>query len=87
MGLSFGKLIVVAVVFFVVWTVFRYARRVEATARTLRRELERRRGPPDPAPTPRVVAAEDLVKCERCGAYVAGRAAHACGRPGCPYPA
>ncbi|HUK59852.1 MAG TPA: hypothetical protein VLV50_11530 [Stellaceae bacterium] len=82
MGLSFGKLIVLALVVAVVWTVFRYARRVEATARALRRELERRRGG---GQAPRSIAAEDLVKCSVCGAYVAGRAAQSCGRPDCPY--
>ena len=81
MGLSFGKLVVLAIVVAIVWTVFRYARRMDATARTLRRELERRRQ----VPSGRPAAAEDLVKCARCGAYVAGRAQASCGRPDCPF--
>jgi hypothetical protein len=83
MGLSFGKLVVLALVIAVVWTVFRYARRLDATARALRRELDRRRERAKPAA--RTLAAEDLVKCDRCGAYVAGRGARSCGRAGCPY--
>ena len=83
MGLSFGKLVVLAVVIAVVWTVFRYARRMDAAARTLRRELERRRQVPPPGVGR--PAAEDLVKCARCGAYVAGRAQASCGRPDCPW--
>jgi hypothetical protein len=82
MGLSFGKLVVLAIIIAVVWIVFRYARRMEATARGLRRELDRRRQSGRAA---RTIAAEDLVKCDRCGSYVAGRGAAACGRADCPW--
>jgi hypothetical protein len=83
MGMSLGKLVVLAIIIAVVWTVFRYARRLDTTARALRRELDRRRASAKPAA--RTIAAEDLVKCDRCGAYVAGRGAQSCGRPDCPW--
>jgi len=85
MGLSFGKLVVLAIVIAVVWTVFRYARRMDAATRALRRELERRRERAQPAAGRTTIAAEDLVKCDRCGAYVAARGGASCGRPGCPW--
>jgi hypothetical protein len=80
MGMSFGKLVVLAIIIVVVWNVFRYARRMEAVSRALRRELDLRRHRARPAP--RGIAAEDLAKCARCGAYVSKGAA--CGRADCP---
>ena len=78
---SFAKLVLLGLIVAVLWLGFRYKSRVDAIRRILREELERRR-PPTAAPTKE---AEDLVKCSRCGAYVAARSASACGRPDCPW--
>jgi hypothetical protein len=80
--MSFGKLVVLAIIIVVVWNVFRYARRMEAVSRALKREIDLRRQRAAATTTPRSIAAEDLAKCARCGAYVAKGAA--CGRPDCP---
>jgi len=86
MGLSFGKLVVLAILILVVWYGFKYASRVEAVRQALKREMaaqrERARTQAKPGPT---LAAEDLVKCNRCGSYVAAHAAAGCGRADCPY--
>ncbi|HUZ73849.1 MAG TPA: hypothetical protein VMU87_12770 [Stellaceae bacterium] len=81
---SFGKLVVLAVIIAVVWSAFKYAHRIEEIRRAVRREAagrrqaaQRERGP--------ALAAEDLVKCARCGAYVAAHSTAACGRADCPW--
>lgn len=81
MELSFGKLVVLAVVVLVVWYGYKYTQRIEAVRQAVRREMAARRQSPS-APPGR--AAEDLVKCERCGAYVAAQSGGACGRADCP---
>lgn len=80
LGFSFGKLLVLAVIILIVWYGFKYVQRVEELQRMLRREMRRRR---DGAPQPRTLPAEDLVKCERCGAYVAAGSRASCGRADC----
>jgi hypothetical protein len=79
-GLSPGKLLVLAIVAAIVWYGWKYAKRVEAVRRALNEELQRRRGGGAGN-----LPAEDLVKCETCGAYVPG-SAKACGRTDCPRP-
>ena len=78
---SFAKFVLLAVIIAALWLGFRYMSRVDAIRRSVREELERRR-PPTAAPAKE---AEDLVKCSRCGAYVAARSASACGRADCPW--
>lgn len=80
-GLSFGKLLLLALLVLIVWYGFKYMQRVETVRRALRAEIERRRA----AQRPSSVKAEDLVKCTVCGAYVAARNASSCGRPDCPW--
>ena len=82
LGFSLTKLVVLAVVVAALWFGFRYMSRVDAIRRSLREELDRRRAPPGATSAKEV---EDLVKCARCGAYVAARNASACGRPDCPW--
>jgi hypothetical protein len=82
LGLSLGKLIVLALLVLIVWYGFKYVQRVEDVRRMLRREIERRRGQPQQK---RTVVAEDLVKCTRCGAYVATGSRSSCGRADCPW--
>ena len=80
-GFSLAKLVLLGIVVAALWLGFRYMSRVDAIRRSLREELTRRRAPGVP-PAKEV---EDLVKCARCGAYVAAKSASACGRPDCPW--
>lgn len=80
MGLSFGKLIVLAIVVSAVWYTLKRPNLIETVTRAARREMGKR---PRPAAGPPEIEAEDLVKCGRCGAYVAAGSA-SCGRPDCP---
>jgi hypothetical protein len=84
LGMSLGKLLVLAAIILVVWYGFKYTTRVNAVRDTLRRAMadKARQGA---APATRPPAAEDLVKCERCGAYVAAGSSAACGRADCPW--
>ncbi len=88
LGFSLQKLIVLAAVIAAVWYGFKFIGRLDQA----RKQAERaspaavgRKGraarPRDPAP-----AAEDMVRCDACGAYVAQNGAAACGRDDCPYP-
>lgn len=81
-GMTFGKLLVLAALICVVWYGCKYAARVEAIQRSLREEALRRRGRERHPPAKPI---EDLMKCPRCGAYVAASGAADCGRPGCPW--
>jgi hypothetical protein len=71
---EFPKLVFLILVFAAIWIGYRW---LNGPARTLprRRAQEPRRA----------LAAEDLVACGVCGAYVAARAP-ACARPDCPQP-
>ena len=80
-GFSFSKLLLLVFLIVVVWTAFKYARRVEAIRRVLREEMQRHQAARRPPPLP----AEDLVRCTACGAYVAARSATSCGRGDCPW--
>lgn len=83
LGLSLGKLFLLAVIIVIVWFGFKYAQRVEQVKRMLREEMRRRQQASRSGA--QALAAEDLVKCRQCGAYVAARSASACGRPDCPW--
>jgi hypothetical protein len=83
-GMSIGKLLVLAALILVVWYGFKYAARVEAVRQKLRAEaLARRTGGGGARSSARPV--EDLVKCQRCGAFVAAQGAANCCKPGCPW--
>jgi hypothetical protein len=90
-GLGINKLLLLAVLILVVWYGFKYAARIEAVKQGLRAEALRRRqaggaagaARGDVRSTARPV--EDLVKCERCGSYVAAVGAANCGKPQCPW--
>ena len=81
LGLSFGKVLLLAALIALVWYGFKYLSRVEAVRRSLREELQRRQA----SAKPTTLQAEDLVKCAVCDAYVAARSATSCGRPDCPW--
>ena len=92
-GFSFTKLLILAILILIVWYGFKYAARVEAVKQAIRAEAQRRRqggggttggdrrGDVRPAARP----VEDLVKCQRCGSFVAAVGAANCGKPGCPW--
>jgi hypothetical protein len=87
-GLSFTKLLMLAILILIVWYGFKYAARIEAVKQSRRAETPRRRqggngGGDTRPPSPRPV--EDLVKCQRCGAFVAAQGAANCCKPGCPW--
>ena len=85
LGLSLGKLLLLGVIVLVVWHGFKFRGRIEAVRSALQREAEARRGRArQGAPRP-TLAAEDLVKCDRCNAYVAAHATSSCGRADCPW--
>ena len=81
LGLSLGKLLVLAIIIAVVWYGFKYTARVEAIRRSVREEIARRQA----AARPPGRSVEDLVKCPKCGAFVASVGATDCGKPGCPW--
>lgn len=97
-GFSLGKLLVLLAVVGAVWYGFKYMsrlqyqreRRAEARDRLDRQE---RGEPPPPPPTggrrrrqkAEAPAAQDMVSCPACKAYVPAKGAKNCGRPDCPY--
>jgi hypothetical protein len=82
--LGFSKLVVLAIIIAGVWYGFKYVQRVDTVKRALEREIAARRARAQGDP-PAARKVEDLVKCERCGAFVAGRGNAACARPDCPW--
>ena len=60
----------------IVWFVWRGFNRITALGRASRNQQQGPNRPSRPAPTQRPV--EDMVKCPKCGAYVAGLANHRC---------
>ncbi len=85
LGMSLGKLLVLAALIAIVWYGFKYAARVEAVRQHLRAEMRRRGAASDGARRVPPRPVEDLVKCQRCGAFVAAQGAANCGKPGCPW--
>lgn len=87
--LSFSKILLLVVVIGAVWFGWRWFARMTADGRLQGRAPQgrQRRQPADrkPSGAARSSEAEDMEKCGDCGAYVAPRAASACGRAGCPY--
>ncbi len=77
-GMSFLKLLELVAVVAVIWFAFR------RPAAPLRRAAAEPELQPGRAADPRPVPAEDLVRCPRCGTYVAPRNPVGCGRPDCP---
>jgi hypothetical protein len=60
----------------VVWIVWRGFNRISAAGRASRNQQQGAARPNRPTPTQRPV--EDMVKCPKCGAYVAGLGNHHC---------
>ena len=83
LGLSLGKLVLLAVLIAAAWYGFKYRARIESIRRDVRAEVARRQAASGARPPPRAV--EDLVKCPACGAFVAAKGATNCGKPECPW--
>jgi hypothetical protein len=86
LGLSFGKLVVLALLILAIWYGFKYAGRVEQVRQAVKRAraaAERQRG--GGGGGAQRLQAEDMVKCRSCGAYVAAQGVGKCGRPDCPW--
>ncbi|HUA54108.1 MAG TPA: hypothetical protein VMB81_18165 [Candidatus Sulfotelmatobacter sp.] len=77
-GLSFPKLLLLALVVAAVWYGFKHMQARDRQPAAARRVRE-----PASSPDRAVTVTEDLVKCPVCATYVA-RAARACDRPDCP---
>jgi hypothetical protein len=77
-GLSFAKLLLLAVVFAVAWYGIKHLQ-----ARERQAAVRRAAGNASAEGAGRIGATEDLVKCPVCTTYVA-RAAAGCGRADCP---
>ena len=88
-GMSFGKLLLLAILILIVWYGFKYAARIEGVKQSLRAEALRRRqaggGDVRGDRTPAARPVEDLVKCPRCGSFVASVGAANCGKAACPW--
>jgi hypothetical protein len=67
------RLILLAVLLWVLWYVLNHDVRRKYGERALRRTM-------------RAEAAVDTIKCQQCGAYVATNIASTCSRPDCPFP-
>ncbi|MGH6982541.1 MAG: hypothetical protein ACREFC_15170 [Stellaceae bacterium] len=80
------KLLLLGFILLVAWYGVRFLTRVGQMRDAMRRASEqaamnaRARGQAHPA-----IAAEDLVKCGTCGAFVPAKSAANCGRADCPY--
>jgi uncharacterized protein len=78
-GISFAKLIVIAIVVAAVWFGFKYLKARDSQLAQARRDAEAAKGRVGRAAS----ATEDLVKCPVCATYVS-RTAGRCGRADCP---
>ena len=74
-GFSLGKLLVAALAILAVWYGFKLLSKDEESPEVSASKKNTSVG----------TDAEDLVKCEVCGAYVATATAQNCGHEGCPY--
>jgi uncharacterized protein len=81
------KLLLLAFILLVAWYGVRFVTRVGQMRQAMRRATEQaamnaqaRGQGARPA-----IAAEDLVKCRTCGAFVPAKSATSCGRADCPY--
>ena len=86
MGLSFGKVILLAVVVVAVIYGYKLLQRRQAVRDARARNDEVKRAHAAAAARPRPQAEpEEMVACKQCGDYVPRRLARSCGRPGCPF--
>lgn len=89
LGFSLQKLLVLAAVVVAVWYGFKFLSRLEqqrkSEAQVAQREAARR-AKQAASGSGGAEAAEEMVLCSACGAYVPQRGTRSCGRADCPYP-
>ncbi len=93
LGFSIQKLLVLAAIVLAVWYGFKFVGRMQQVrdaeakaARGAKRGLgDQVRDWVAGRTSGADGEAEDMVKCPKCGAYVAARGASSCGRSDCPY--
>lgn len=87
LGFSLQKLLVLAAIILAVWYGFRFLSRLQdsrGNQSRMRTRVAPSRGPKR-RPTSERAAAEDMIQCPVCEAYVPARGTSACGRTDCPY--
>lgn len=83
-GLSLQKLLVLALLVGAVWYGFKFFGRLDESRKRVERVAKK--AATKAAQRSTDAEAEDMVRCEACGDYVAAGSASSCGREECPYP-
>jgi hypothetical protein len=83
-GFSLPKLLVLILIIAVIWYGFKWVTEVDRDRR--RKVKEEKQAAKAERSGPAQVDAHDMVKCPRCGTFVAPASARNCGREDCPYP-
>ncbi len=89
LGFSLQKLVVLVAVIAAVWYGFKFIGRLDQARKASERRVAgaaRARRAATGQAAPRDLDAEDMVRCDACGAYVAQNGVVSCGRDDCPYP-
>jgi cell division protein FtsB len=88
-GISLGKLLLLALLVLAIWYGFKYVNRVEEVRQTIKRAAreaaQRSQARAEGRQGSTAIKAEDMVKCAACGVYVTKSGATNCGRPDCPW--
>ncbi|MAF95387.1 MAG: hypothetical protein CMM60_06500 [Rhodospirillaceae bacterium] len=86
-GFSIQKLLFTVAAIFAVWYGFKWVGRMkEVRDREARDRLRRQAGNAGSSGGGVSGAAEEMVECPACGAFVAATGAKSCGKAECPYP-
>ncbi len=86
-GFSLQKLLVLAAIIAAVWYGFKFVGRLDRARKEGAREALKGRKRGERAAAQKAdAAAEEMLRCDACGAYVVARGATSCGRDDCPYP-
>ncbi|NQU60479.1 MAG: hypothetical protein HQ512_05065 [Rhodospirillales bacterium] len=85
-GFSIQKLLFTVAVITAVWYGYKWLGRMkEIRDRDAKAKLRRERQGNGGASASAAQAAEDMVECPTCGAFVAASGAKSCGKDNCPY--
>lgn len=80
------KLLLLVFILLIVWYGVRFVTRIGQLHHAMRRAAQQATANTRPVGSQRrAVAAEDLVKCHVCSAFVPAKSATRCGRADCPY--
>lgn len=89
-GFSLTKLLFTAAAIIVVWYGFKWFSRLQDQRAEVARQDEKLRRPAAASakepPRHPAAGAEEMVRCDACGTFVAQGAARNCGRGDCPFP-